>query len=71
MHKSSLFPNANSSGRGSKAETLLCSLSLKVSEKGAVSLYGRGRFPVTLYKEQWLSILDSAPLTEPLPAQPN
>ncbi len=27
-------------------------LSLKVSEKGAVSLYGIGRFPVTLYKEQ-------------------
>ena len=36
-------------------------LSLKVSEKGAVSLYGMGRFPVTLYKEQWLRILASAP----------
>lgn len=36
-------------------------LSLKVSEKGAVSLYGIGRFPVTLYKEQWLRILASAP----------
>lgn len=35
-------------------------ISLKVSEKGAVSLYGMGRFPVTLYKEQWLRILDSA-----------
>ncbi|MGA8670223.1 MAG: hypothetical protein WB679_10130 [Terracidiphilus sp.] len=35
-------------------------LSLKVSEKGAVSLYGMGRFPVTLYKEQWLRILASA-----------
>jgi hypothetical protein len=32
-------------------------LSLKVSEKGAVSLYGVGRFPVTLYKEQWLKVL--------------
>jgi hypothetical protein len=32
-------------------------LSLKVSEKGAVSLYGIGRFPVTLYKEQWLKVL--------------
>lgn len=32
-------------------------LSLKVSEKGAVSLYGMGRFPVTLYKEQWLKLL--------------
>ena len=33
-------------------------ISLKVSEKGAVSVYGMGRFPVTLYKEQWLKILD-------------
>jgi hypothetical protein len=31
---------------------------LKVSEKGAVSVYGLGRFPVTLYKEQWLKLLD-------------
>jgi hypothetical protein len=30
---------------------------LKVSEKGALSLYGVGRFPVTLYKEQWVKIL--------------
>ncbi|MFN7973646.1 MAG: hypothetical protein U0166_15065 [Acidobacteriota bacterium] len=33
-------------------------LSLKVSEKGAVSVYGLGRFPVTLYKEQWGRLLD-------------
>jgi len=33
-------------------------LSLKVSQKGAVSVYGMGRFPVTLYKEQWLKLLD-------------
>jgi hypothetical protein len=33
---------------------------LKVSEKGAVSVYGMGRFPVTLYKEQWLRLLDMA-----------
>ena len=39
-------------------------LSLKVSEKGAVSLYGMGRFPVTLYKEQWLRIVASAPEIE-------
>jgi len=32
-------------------------LSLKVSEKGALSIYGMGRFPVTLYKEQWLKLL--------------
>jgi hypothetical protein len=31
---------------------------LKVSEKGGVSVYGLGRFPVTLYKEQWLKLLD-------------
>ena len=30
---------------------------LKVSEKGAVSVYGMGRFPVTLYQEQWLKLL--------------
>ena len=35
-------------------------LSLKVSEKGAVSVYGLGRFPVTLYKEQWGKLLDMA-----------
>lgn len=34
--------------------------SLKVSEKGGVSVYGLGRFPVTLYKEQWLRLLDMA-----------
>jgi hypothetical protein len=33
-------------------------ISLKVSEKGALSVYGMGRFPVTLYKEQWLKLLD-------------
>ena len=33
---------------------------LKVSEKGAVSVYGLGRFPVTLYQEQWLKLLDRA-----------
>jgi len=35
-------------------------LSLKVSEKGALSVYGLGRFPVTLYKEQWAKLLDLA-----------
>jgi hypothetical protein len=33
---------------------------MKVSEKGAVSIYGMGRFPVTLYKEQWIKLLDMA-----------
>jgi hypothetical protein len=35
-------------------------LSMKVSEKGALSVYGMGRFPVTLYKEQWLKLLGIA-----------
>ena len=33
------------------------SVGLKVSEKGGVSVYGLGRFPVTLYKEQWTKLL--------------
>jgi hypothetical protein len=32
-------------------------VSMKVSEKGAVSVYGLGRFPVTLYQEQWQKLL--------------
>jgi hypothetical protein len=32
-------------------------MSLKVSEKGALSVYGMGRFPVTLYREQWEKLL--------------
>ena len=35
-------------------------LRLKVSEKGGLSIYGLGRFPVTLYKEQWGRLLDHA-----------
>jgi len=35
-------------------------VSFKVSEKGGVSVYGLGRFPVTLYKEQWAKLLDLA-----------
>ena len=35
-------------------------VSLKVSEKGGVSVYGLGRFPVTLYQEQWTKLLDMA-----------
>ena len=36
------------------------SISIKVSDKGAVSVYGLGRFPVTLYYEQWIKLLDRA-----------
>ncbi len=46
--------NAALKARGSKG------ISMKVSEKGAVSVYGLGRFPVTLYQEQWLKLLDMA-----------
>lgn len=46
--------NAALKARGAKG------LSLKVSEKGGVSVYGLGRFPVTLYLEQWQKLLDMA-----------
>jgi hypothetical protein len=46
--------NAALKGRASRGITL------KVSEKGGVSVYGLGRFPVTLYKEQWLKLLAMA-----------
>jgi hypothetical protein len=36
------------------------STSIRVSDKGGVSVYGLGRFPVTLYKEQWIKLLDQA-----------
>jgi hypothetical protein len=35
-------------------------ISMKVSEKGGLSVYGLGRFPVTLYKEQWTKLLEMA-----------
>jgi len=35
------------------------SLEFRVSEKGAVSVYGLGRFPVTLYYEQWTRLLEA------------
>jgi hypothetical protein len=46
--------NAALKARGAKG------VSMKVSEKGAVSVYGLGRFPVTLYQEQWRKLLDMA-----------
>jgi predicted component of type VI protein secretion system len=46
--------NAALKARGAKG------VSLKVSEKGGVSVYGLGRFPVTLYQEQWLKLVDMA-----------
>ena len=35
-------------------------VSMKVSEKGGLSVYGLGRFPITLYQEQWTKLLDMA-----------
>lgn len=46
--------NAALKARGGKG------ISMKVSEKGAVSVYGLGRFPVTLYQEQWTKLLEVA-----------
>jgi hypothetical protein len=46
--------NAALKGRAAKG------LTIKVSAKGAVSVYGLGRFPMTLYKEQWDKLLDMA-----------
>jgi hypothetical protein len=47
--------NARLRGQGGRG------ISMKVSEKGALSVYGLGRFPVTLYKEQWTKLLAAAP----------
>ena len=33
-------------------------IAMKVSEKGGLSVYGMGRFPITLYKEQWMKLMD-------------
>ena len=46
--------NARLKGRSARG------LTFKVSEKGALSVYGLGRFPVTLYKEQWRKLLEVA-----------
>ena len=52
---SAFAPRTSASSRRPRRGT-----SLKVSEKGGVSVYGLGRFPVTLYKEQWGKLLDMA-----------
>ncbi len=52
-----LFDRIVKSFGGTRA---LKGVSMKVSEKGAVSVYGLGRFPVTLYQEQWLKLLELA-----------
>jgi len=45
-------------------QTREADLTMKVSEKGAVCVYGLGRFPVTLYKQQWQKLLKAAPAIE-------
>jgi hypothetical protein len=35
-------------------------ITFKVGKKGGMSLYGLGRFPVTLYKSQWIMLLDAS-----------
>ena len=42
------------------AASTVRNITFKVSEKGGVSVYGLGRFPVTLYKEQWTKLLAMA-----------
>jgi len=49
----------NQALREQAAERKPGQLRLKVSEKGGLSVYGLGRFPVTLYKEQWTRLLDN------------
>jgi len=44
-----------------KGERPRGALDFRVGEKGGVSVYGLGRFPVTLYYEQWIRLLDAAP----------
>ena len=43
-----------------KTERRTGELDFKVGEKGGVSVYGLGRFPVTLYYEQWVRLLDAS-----------
>jgi len=43
-----------------KTERRSGELDFKVGEKGGVSVYGLGRFPVTLYYEQWIRLLDAS-----------
>jgi hypothetical protein len=44
-----------------KTERRTGELDFKIGEKGGVSVYGLGRFPVTLYYEQWIRLLDATP----------
>src|SRR5262249_27344447 len=43
-----------------KTERRMGEIDFKIGEKGGVSVYGLGRFPVTLYYEQWIKLLDAS-----------
>lgn len=50
----------NNALRSEKKAPVNKEISFKIGEKGGLSVYGLGRFPVTLYKEQWLKLLDKS-----------
>lgn len=50
----------NTSLKSSKKPADAREISFKIGEKGGLSVYGLGRFPVTLYKEQWIKLLDKS-----------
>jgi len=50
-------------------EAQVAKISFKVSEKGALSLYGMGRFPVTLYASQWRRLIQVLPQLEKFMAE--
>ena len=50
----------NSALKNEKKTNTTKEISFKIGEKGGLSVYGLGRFPVTLYKEQWLKLLNKA-----------
>jgi hypothetical protein len=54
-------PETAEVSKPAKKKSAAGSLTFKVSAKGAVSVYGLGRFPVTLYYEQWKRLLSSVP----------
>lgn len=50
----------NNALKSEKKPSSLKEISFKIGEKGGLSVYGLGRFPVTLYKEQWIKLLDKS-----------
>ncbi len=50
----------NNALKSEKKPSVMKEISFKIGEKGGLSVYGLGRFPVTLYKEQWFKLLDKS-----------